>query len=70
MSRKKFTTTIQEDTHKQIKKLVIDLDCSVNELIEQGINCVLKENTRYVRENVVEFQGSEKPKKKTRKPKK
>jgi 5'(3')-deoxyribonucleotidase len=42
MKRKQFTTTIQEDTLKNIKKLAIDLDRTVNDLLEEGIEYLLK----------------------------
>jgi hypothetical protein len=42
MKRKQFTTTIREDTLKNIKKLAIDLDRSVNDLLEEGIEHLLK----------------------------
>ena len=42
MKRKPFTTTIKEDALKNIKKLAIDLDRSVNDLLEEGISYLLK----------------------------
>ena len=42
MKRKQFTTTIQEGALKNIKKLAIDLDRSVNDLLEEGIEYLLK----------------------------
>ena len=42
MKRKQFTTTIKEDAHKDIKKLGIDLDRSVNDLLEEAIEWLLK----------------------------
>lgn len=42
MKRKQFTTTIQEDALKEIKKLAIDLDRSVNDLLEEAIDWLLK----------------------------
>ena len=42
MKRKQFTTTIKEDRLKAIKKLAIDLDRSVNDLLEEGIEYLLK----------------------------
>ena len=42
MKRKAFTTTIKEDSLKEIKKLAIDLDRSVNDLLEEGIDWLLK----------------------------
>ena len=42
MRRKPFTTTIKEDALKEIKKLAIDLDRSVNDLLEEAIEWLLK----------------------------
>lgn len=42
MKRKQFTTTIKENSLKEIKKLAIDLDRSVNDLLEEGIEYLLK----------------------------
>ena len=42
MERKQFTTTIKEDALKNIKKLAIDLDRNVNDLLEEGIEYLLK----------------------------
>ena len=42
MKRKQFTTTIKEDALKEIKKLAIDLNCTVNDLLEEGIKYLLK----------------------------
>ncbi len=42
MKRKQFTTTIKEDALKNIKKLAIDLDRTVNDLLEEGIEYLLK----------------------------
>ena len=42
MKRKQFTTTLKEDDLKRIKKLAIDLDRSVNDLLEEGIEYLLK----------------------------
>jgi len=42
MKRKQFTTTINEDALKNIKKLAIDLDRTVNDLLEEGIEHLLK----------------------------
>jgi transaldolase len=44
--KKKFTTTLDEELIKEIKKLAIDLDCSANELIEEGIHLFLKKHRR------------------------
>jgi hypothetical protein len=42
MKRIPFTTTIREDALKSIKKLAIDLDKSVNDLLEEAIEHLLK----------------------------
>ena len=42
MKRKQFTTTIDEQALKNIKKLAIDLDRSVNDLLEEAIKWLLK----------------------------
>ena len=42
MPRKHFTTSIDEKLLKEIKKLAIDLDRSVNTLFEEGIKYLLK----------------------------
>lgn len=42
MKRKPFTTTIKEGALKDIKKLAIDLDRSVNDLLEEAIEWLLK----------------------------
>ena len=42
MKRKQFTTTKKENSLKDIKKLAIDLDRSVNNLLEEGIEYLLK----------------------------
>ena len=42
MSRKRFTTSLNEDLLKAIKKLAVDLDCSVNDLLEEGMQYLLK----------------------------
>ena len=42
MKRKPFTTTIKKDALKDIKKLAIDLDRSVNDLLEEAIEWLLK----------------------------
>ena len=46
MGKKKFTTTFDEDLIKEIKKLAIDLGCTANSLIEEGIRLVLKKYRR------------------------
>ena len=42
MNRNPFTTTFKEDAIKEIKKLAIDLDRSVNDLLEEAIEWLLK----------------------------
>lgn len=46
MSKKKFTTTLDQVLIKEVKKLAIDLGLSANELIEEGIQLVLKKYRR------------------------
>ena len=46
MSKKKLTTTLDQVLIKEIKKLAIDLGLSANELIEEGIQLVLKKYRR------------------------
>jgi hypothetical protein len=46
MKRKQFTTTIQEDALKDVKKLAIDLDRSVNDLLEEAIEWLLEKYER------------------------
>ena len=41
MARVQFTTRIEEKLLKDIKKLAIDLDCSVNDIIEYGLKSFL-----------------------------
>ena len=50
MKRKQFTTTIKEDYLKNIKKLAIDLDRTVNDLLEEGIEYLLKKYEKKVSE--------------------
>ena len=42
MPRKKFTTSLDIDLLKKLKKLAIDLDTNANDLIEEGIKLILK----------------------------
>jgi len=42
MPRKHFTTSLDEKLLKAIKKLAIDLNCSVNDLLEEGVKYLLK----------------------------
>ena len=46
MSKKKFTTTLDQVSIKDVKKLAIDLGLSANELIEEGIQLVLRKYRR------------------------
>ena len=50
MERKQFTTTIKEDALKNIKKLAIDLDRNVNDLLEEGIEYLLKKYEKKAKE--------------------
>jgi len=40
--RKPFTTSLKPDILKEVKKLAIDLDKSVNELLEEAMTDLLK----------------------------
>ena len=42
MARVQFTTRLEEKLLKYIKKLAIDLDCSVNDIIEYCLKSFLK----------------------------
>jgi len=42
MKRKQFTTTIDEKALKTVKKLAVDLDRPVNDLLEEAIRWLLK----------------------------
>jgi hypothetical protein len=42
MVRKPFTTTLNEKSLKELKKLAIDLDRSVNVLLEEAIEWLLE----------------------------
>jgi hypothetical protein len=46
MSKKKFTTTLDQVLIKDVKKLAIERGLSANELIEEGIQLVLKKYRR------------------------
>ena len=41
MARVQFTTRLDRDLVKEIKKLAIDLDCSVNDIIEYCLKSFL-----------------------------
>ena len=45
MERKPFTTTIETGRLKEIKKLAIDLDRPVNDLLEEAIDHLLAKYT-------------------------
>lgn len=49
MKRKPFTTTIKEDSLKEIKKLGIDLDRSVNDLLEEAIEWLLQKYKKKIK---------------------
>ena len=49
MPRKHFTTSLDEKLLKEIKKLAIDLDRSVNDLLEEGIKYLLKKHEKPVK---------------------
>lgn len=42
MKRKPFTTTLNEKSLKELKKLGIDLDLTVNDLLEEAIDWLLE----------------------------
>ncbi len=44
MTRKAFTTKLDEQLLKEIKKLAIDLDCDVNDLLEEAIKYLLQKH--------------------------
>jgi len=43
MPREPFTTKLDRDLMKEVKKLAIDLDCSVNDIIEYCLKAFLKD---------------------------
>ena len=47
--RRPFTTTIQEDSLKNIKKLAIDLDRPVNDLFEEAIEWLLRKYEKKIK---------------------
>ena len=49
MPRKHFTTSLDQNLIKAIKKLAIDLDCTVNDLLEEGIKYLLKKYEKKVK---------------------
>ena len=42
MPRKKFTTSLDIELLKKLKKLAIDLDRNANDLLEEGMKYILK----------------------------
>ena len=42
MPRQPFTTKLDKDLMREIKKLAIDLDCSVNDILEHCLKAFLK----------------------------
>lgn len=44
MSRKKFTTTLDEELIKEIKVYAIEHDTSVSQLIEEAIKQIIKKS--------------------------
>jgi hypothetical protein len=46
MPRRHFTTSLDERLLKAIKKLAIDLDRSVNDLLEEGIRYLLEKHEK------------------------
>lgn len=46
MPRVQFTTRLDEKLLKEIKKLAIDLDCSVNDILEHCLKSFLKDPAR------------------------
>jgi len=46
MKKKRFTSTFDTDLIKQAKILAINLDVSVNKLIEEGLEHVLKKHRK------------------------
>jgi len=46
MPRKHFTTSLDEKLLKAIKKLAIDLNCTVNDLLEEGVRYLLKKHEK------------------------
>ena len=49
MPRKRFTTSLDEDLLKAIKKLAVDLDCSVNDLLEESMQYILKKYEKKIK---------------------
>ncbi len=49
MPRKHFTTSIDVDLLKELKKLAIDLDRNANDLLEEGIKYILKKYEKKIK---------------------
>jgi len=47
MPRVQFTTRLDEKLLKEIKKLAIDLDCSVNDILEYCFKSFLKDPAKH-----------------------
>jgi hypothetical protein len=47
--KRPFTTSLNADLLKEVKKLAIDLDRPVNDLLEEGIKWLLKKYQKKVR---------------------
>ena len=50
MPRKKFTTSLDIELLKKLKKLAIDLDLNANDLIEEGMKYILKKYEKKAQE--------------------
>lgn len=48
--KKVFSTRIDQDLLKALKHLAVDLDCNINELLEQAIQDFLKKHEKKVSE--------------------
>lgn len=46
MARKAFNTTLEEDLIKKLKKLAIDRNCNINDLLEESIQIILDKYLR------------------------
>ena len=60
MPKKHFTTSLDEDLLRAVKKLSVDLNCPVNELLEEGLEYILK-----LHEKESYLKGVKTPKRKT-----
>ena len=50
MARKPLSTKIENDLQKEIKKLAIDLEKPLNELLEEAIQDLLKKHKKTAKE--------------------